>query len=64
MTQIISGTNLVHGWWFHPQSGATLDLGEFANSGTEIFTAPDANDWVLVLDDARAALPTPASADL
>ena len=64
MTQIISSTNLVHGWSFHPQSGATLDLGEFANGGTQVFTAPDANDWVLVPDDAGAALPTPGSADL
>lgn len=43
-----SGT--VHGWWYNPQTGIATDLSTFANSGTHTFTAPDTNDWVLVLD--------------
>ena len=58
---IVSGTGLVHGWWFDPQNGATTDLGTFANSGSQRFTPPDANDWVLVLDDNSAGLAAPGS---
>src|SRR4029077_7084710 len=39
---------------------ATL-IGIFPNSGTQNFTAPDGNDWVLVIDDASANLPAPGS---
>jgi hypothetical protein len=54
----------VHAWWFNPSTAATTDLGSFTNSGTQIFTPPDANDWVLVLDLGSADLPAPGSADL
>ncbi len=65
MTKITSNTNTVHGWWFNPQTGATMDLGSsFTNTGSMMFTPPDSNDWVLVLDDAFAALPAPGSKDL
>ncbi len=64
MTKISSVTNTVHGWWFNPQTGATTDLGTFANTGLMMFTPPDSNDWVLVLDDAGANLPAPGSANL
>jgi hypothetical protein len=59
MSQITSSTSTVRGWWFNPTTGATTSLGVFTNSGTQTFTAPDANDWVLVLDDASANLPAP-----
>lgn len=64
MSKITSGTNLVHAWWFQPQTGATTDLGTFANSGSRTFTAPDGNDWVLVLDDNGAALAAPGTVNL
>lgn len=59
MAGIVSGGSTVHGWWFNPQTAATMDLGTFANSGTRTFMAPDGNDWVLVLDDNSASLPPP-----
>jgi hypothetical protein len=63
LTTVTSATSTVHGWWFNPQTGAATDLGTFANSGTMMFAPPDGNDWVLVLDDANAALPAPGSAN-
>ena len=57
-----SGT--VHAWWFNPQTGTATDLSTFSNSGTETFTPPDGNDWVLVLDLDSANLAAPGSADL
>ncbi|HUK51812.1 MAG TPA: putative collagen-binding domain-containing protein, partial [Candidatus Binatia bacterium] len=62
LARISSSTSAVHGWWFNPRTGATNDLGTFANSGTMMFTPPDSDDWVLVLDDAGAALPAPGTA--
>ena len=59
MNQITSSTNTVQGWWFNPTTAATTNIGTFPNSGTQNFTPPDSNDWVLVLDDASAALPAP-----
>ena len=41
--------------WFDPRTGAWTGAGDFANSGTQRFTAPSSgrgNDWVLALDDA------------
>lgn len=61
MAKITSAGSLVRAWWFHPQTGATTDLGTFANSGSHTFTAPDGNDWVLVLDDNNAALAAPGT---
>ncbi|MGO8792004.1 MAG: DUF4038 domain-containing protein [Terriglobia bacterium] len=59
MSKISSGINLATCWWFNPSSGATTLIGSHTNSGTRNFTPPDANDWVLVIDDAAANLPAP-----
>ena len=44
--------------WFDPRTGEYTAIGDYPNSGTQIFDAPGTtaigNDWVLVLD-ARAA---------
>jgi len=64
MNMITSSKHSAKCWWFNPSSGATNLIGSFANSGTRIFTPPDSNDWVLVIDDAGAALPPPGGADL
>ena len=64
MSRITSSTHTVHAWWFNPRTGSATDHGTFANTGSMIFTPPDSNDWVLVLDDAAANLPAPGSADL
>jgi hypothetical protein len=61
MDQITSTSNTVRGWWFNPTTAATTNLGTFANSGSRSFTAPDGNDWVLVLDDASANLTAPGT---
>lgn len=50
--------------WFNPRTGAYTAIGTSPNTGTEQFTRPDANDWVLVLDVAPPAelgLPAPLS---
>ncbi len=60
MTKITSASSTIKAWWYNPQTGSfPTFIGSFANSGTHNFTAPDANDWVLVLDDAGANLPPP-----
>ncbi len=64
MGQITSAGGTANGWWFNPSTGATTQIGTFATSGSQKFTAPDSNDWVLVIDDASANLPAPGSADL
>jgi hypothetical protein len=61
MTKITSATNTAQCWWFNPSNGSTTLIGSFPNSGTQNFTPPDANDWVLVIDDANANLPAPGS---
>lgn len=63
MSKITSTASVARAWWFNPQTGAYPTLiGTFANSGTRNFTAPDANDWVLVIDDAVAGLLPPGIA--
>jgi hypothetical protein len=64
MSKVTSSSNTAKCWWFNPSSGATTLMGSYANSGTQDFTPPDSNDWVLVIDDADANLPAPGSADL
>jgi len=64
MSKVTSKSSLANCWWFSPSDGSTTLIGSFANSGTRKFTPPDANDWVLVIDDKDAKLPPPGSADL
>lgn len=59
MSKITSGSSQAKCWWYNPQTSATQFIGTFANSGTRNFTAPDSNDWVLVIDDASATLAYP-----
>jgi len=46
-------------WWYDPRSGAATAIGAYATIGTQTFTPPDTNDWVLVLDDAAQNYPPP-----
>jgi hypothetical protein len=64
MSGIISATHQAICWWFNPSTGAANLIGSYANSGTRNFTPPNASDWVLVIDDASANLPSPGSRDL
>jgi len=64
LTKITSATNSAKCWWFNPRTGAGTLVGTYANTGTQTFTPPDSNDWILVIDDANANLPAPGSANL
>jgi len=59
MSKITSASGHANAWWYNPATGAANQIGTFANSGSLNFTAPDGNDWVLVIDDAGASLSTP-----
>jgi hypothetical protein len=59
MAMITSAIDTAKCWWFNPSTGATTLIGTFATSGTQNYTPPDANDWVLVIDDASANLAAP-----
>jgi len=50
MSQITSSSSLATASWYNPQTGTTTPIGTYSNSGSQNFTAPDANDWVLVID--------------
>jgi hypothetical protein len=64
MGKIISSIGKAKCWWFSPSSGAASLIGTYSSSGARTFAPPDANDWVLVIDDAQARLAPPGEADL
>lgn len=43
--------NDVHCWWYNPRAGGGTEINTFSGTGTQNFTPPDNNDWVLVCDD-------------
>ncbi len=47
------------GWWFNPQTGAAMSIGAISTAGSQSFTPPDSNDWVLVIDAETANLGAP-----
>lgn len=54
---------VLRAWWFDPRSGQAELIGEFAPVSRRIFTPPAGGpDWVLVVDDAAAALAAPGAA--
>jgi hypothetical protein len=57
MTQISGPT--ASAWWYNPSNGVASSIGSYSTVGTQAFTPPDANDWVLVLDDASQNYPPP-----
>jgi hypothetical protein len=59
MAEIVSASSTTNAWWYNPQTGTATLIGSFPNSGSQSFTAPDGNDWVLVIDDASANLGAP-----
>jgi len=40
--------------WLDPRTGKSTSIGTFPNSGSQQLKAPDANDWVLVLEQAAS----------
>ena len=64
MSQVTSKKHQAMCWWFDPRTAEITKIGAFINTGMRDFTAPDASDWVLVIDDATAKLLPPGKADL
>jgi Protein of unknown function (DUF4038)/Putative collagen-binding domain of a collagenase len=56
----LSGTT-ARAWWFDPRTTATTLIGAYPTNNPATFTPPDAQDWVLVLDDAALNLPAPGN---
>ncbi len=48
--------------WFDPRTGEYTAIGEYSNSGTQVFNAPGetaiGNDWILALDAKVASKTT------
>ena len=59
MSKISSPSGQAKAWWYNPRTGAAAQIGTYPNSGSVSYTAPDGNDWALVIDDASASLSTP-----
>jgi hypothetical protein len=64
MSMITSASAKAKAWWFNPQTGSAFFIGMYPTTGSQNFTAPDANDWVLVIDDAGANLSPPGPSDV
>jgi hypothetical protein len=58
----ISGSE-ARGWWFNPRDGnATATTPRnFPTTGSQAFSAPSPEDWVLVLDDTAMGYPAPGT---
>jgi hypothetical protein len=57
----LSGVS-IRPWWFDPRTGTASPAGERPRTGSATFTSPsrgDAEDWVLVLDDAARGFGPP-----
>lgn len=60
-SQMIKAEKIV-AWWFCPRTAQAIKIGSFTNRPTLTFTPPangEAEDWVLVLDDASKHYPAP-----
>jgi uncharacterized protein DUF4038/collagenase-like protein with putative collagen-binding domain len=64
MSAITDSHSQAQCWWFNPRTGANRLIGALAASGSSYFTAPDSNDWVLVIDSRDASLEAPGRKDL
>jgi hypothetical protein len=49
-------------WWFNPRDGTATNFGTFESTGSQEFSAPSSEDWVLVLDDEAQGYPPPGGA--
>lgn len=57
MTKVAGSTGRV--WWWNPRTNVATSVGTFPTTGSQTFTPPDNNDWVLVIDDASQNFPPP-----
>jgi hypothetical protein len=46
-------------FWFNPRNGTASLIGVFPTTGSKVFTPPDSEDWVLVVDDESQGLGPP-----
>lgn len=46
-----------HYFWFNPRNGSTTGQGTVSGGGNRYFSAPDSNDWVLVIRTLARPLP-------
>ncbi|MFI5153650.1 MAG: DUF4038 domain-containing protein [Chitinophagales bacterium] len=47
-------------WWFDPQNGQAISIGQFSAMGTRDFSPPSSDgDWVLVIDKKSSNLSAP-----
>lgn len=59
LTQV-AGTS-ARAWWFNPRTAAASSIDVYPTTQPVDFTPPDANDWILVLDNASLNLPPPGA---
>lgn len=55
------GSGTVSCWWYNPRTGVASLIGQYAGSGTQNFTPPDTNDWVLVCDADSQGFTSPGT---
>lgn len=48
-------------WWFNPRDGSAQTAGTVPATGSQTFTPPSDQDWLLVLDNADLNLPAPGT---
>ncbi|MCL1821295.1 MAG: hypothetical protein FWG22_00560 [Prolixibacteraceae bacterium] len=49
-------------WWYNPRNGEVTEIGVFPTKGMRKFDPPSGgrgNDWILVLNNAKAYFPPP-----
>ena len=63
MNQISDADSLAKCWWFNPRDGSSSLIGILGTRDSHRFTAPNAEDWVLVIDSFRANLSAPGAPD-
>jgi hypothetical protein len=51
----------VRSWWFNPRDGSSGAAGVYAAAGNRTFSAPNPQDWVLVLDTVTHDVPFPGA---
>ena len=64
LTSIRDAGSQAKAWWYNPRDGLNSFIGVFPATGPRVFTAPDPNDWVLVIDSLASNLPAPGTKDL
>jgi hypothetical protein len=48
-------------WWFNPRTAVSTLINSYRTTISKIFTPPDENDWVLVIDNTSLNLPAPGT---